>query len=74
MITWATIPRAGWATIPRELAGDQPENWRVPMLNGRDRPALVRQTGLDLLRRVELQNGPAESLPGGLRLDEVYFF
>ena len=60
MITWATIPRTGWATIPRELAGDQPENWRVPMLNGRDRPTLVRQTGLDLLRRVELQNGPAE--------------
>ena len=27
----ATIPRTGWATIPRELAGDQPENWRVPM-------------------------------------------
>ena len=23
----ATIPRTGWATIPRELAGDQPENW-----------------------------------------------
>ena len=30
------------------------------MLSGRDFPTLARQTGLDLLRRVELQNGPAE--------------
>ena len=27
MITWATIRRTGWATTPRELAGDHPESW-----------------------------------------------
>ena len=59
----ATIPRTSWATIPRELAGDYPENWlggQPKRTGGCQCPTLVRQTGLDLLRLVELQNGPTE--------------
>ena len=43
------------------------------MLNGRDRPTLVRQTGLDLLRLVELQNGPAEIPCLGAPFGKVHF-